>query len=261
MRDNSMLRRDVIREIVKRDCQKLKLNEEIVIKDAKSLYDAACEHFGTWNVALRYAGIDERYFRCDRHGYSRKRVVKVLRKLCITGYNLSAKHNRHRDYMLHRAAIHYFGSWHDALEAAGIDCRNIQMNAKPQRHDKREIIEKLRERHSEGLTVIWGEVCMENRTFALAAKQAFGSWGKALAAAGICSKGHRITYNKIWDAQKVIAKIQERHRQNKMLIRKVVYKDDPSLVRAAWRYFGHWHTAIEAAGIVSEDRKQTEKKE
>ena len=255
-----MLRRDVIREIVKRDNQYLQLNEETIIKDAKSLYDAACEHFGAWDIALRYAGVEERYFRCDRHGFSRERVVRVLRKLCTSGYNLAAKHNMHRDYKLYQAAIHYFGSWHDALEAAGINCRNIQLNAKPRRHDKQKILEKLRERHNAGLAITWPEVCLGNRTFALAAKQAFGSWRKALVAAGIWSKGRGVCKTKKWDAQKVIAHIQERHQQNKSLMRKDVLKEDASFVNAVRRYFKLWHTAIKAAGVVSEERNQTEKK-
>ena len=176
-------------------------------------------------------------------------------------YGLSPKRSKHRDARLYRAALKYFGSWNDALEAAGINWRNVRMDAKPQRHDKQKILEMIRERHISGLTLVWSEVCCENRTLAQAAKQLFGSWSRALVAAGIGSKGQRVGRGRKWNAQKVIAQIQKRHRQDKSLVRKVVYKDDPSLVHAAWRYFGQWHAAIEAAGIVSEDCNRTEKKE
>ena len=256
-----MLRRDVIRKIVERDCQKKELEEDMVIMDAKSLHEAACKHFGTWDTALRYAGLGARHLRGVQYSHSREQVVGKLRKLCISGYSLLAKHNMHRDYKLYRAAMHYFGCWKDALEAAGIDYRNIRLKIKPRRHDKQKIIEKLRERHNAGLSVMWRDVCLENRVLALAAKQAFGSWSKAMVAAGIWAAGRSVIYNKRWDAQKVITQIQERHRQNRTLIRKVVCKDDPSLVYAAKRYFRQWHAALKAAGIVSEDRSQMEKKE
>lgn len=255
-----MLRRDVIRKIVERDCQKKELEEDMVIMDAKSLHEAACKHFGTWDTALRYAGLGARHLRGVQYSHSREQVVGKLRKLCISGYSLLAKHNMHRDYKLYRAAMHYFGSWKDALEAAGVDCRNIKLHAKPRRHDKQEIIEKLRERQNAGLSIIWSEVCLENRTFAISAKQAFGSWGKVLAAAGIVAKGQQVIHKRKWDTQIVIARIQERHRQNETLVRSVVFREDPNLIHAARRYFGDWNAAMEAAGFASQECNQAKKK-
>ena len=144
------------------------------------------------------------------------------------------------------------------MEAAGINCRNVQTDAKPQKHDKQKIIDTLRQRHNVGLTIKWTEVCLENRTFALAAKHTFGSWGKALVAAGIHANKSDLCKANKWDAQKVIAAIQERHRQSKSLKRKDVLREDPSFVKAVRKYFRLWRTALEAAGVVSKGRQTKE---
>ncbi len=182
-----MLREDVIREIVKRDRQKEGLAEDDVLHDAKQLHEAACEHFGAWEIALRYAGVGTRRLR-GRRSYSRNRVTQAVRKLCITGYNLSAKRNMRRDSGLYRAAIHHFGTWRQALEAAGIDVRHAHLDSKPRQLDRKKILEALRQRHQTGLSMAWREACLENRALATAAKNAFRSWRRALVAAGIVSE-------------------------------------------------------------------------
>ena len=57
MENVRMLRQDEIREIVKRDDQERGFAEELVIKEDKGLFEAACEYFGAWTTALHYAGI------------------------------------------------------------------------------------------------------------------------------------------------------------------------------------------------------------
>jgi len=247
-----MLRRDVIRAIVERDRERTGLTEEVVLKEARVLYAAACKHFGTWETALRYAGVDFRYLkpRCD---YSRDRVLGAIRKLCISGYSLSARHNMRRDRQLYRAALRHFGSWRQALEAAGIDLRHAHINAKPRQHDKKQIIETLQQRHRDGLTLCWSEVCLKNRAVATAAKNTFGSWSKALAAAGIAPEPHRVAFGDRWDKEHIVARIQERQRQGMAVSYVAVNKDHPALVSAARRLFGNWSRALQAAGIASED--------
>ena len=178
---------DVIREIVKRDRQKDGLTEAIVLHDAKQLHEAACEHFGTWEIALRYAGVDTRCLR-GRLRYSRSRVTQAVRKLCITGYCLSAKRNMRRDSGLFRAAIHHFGTWRQALEAAGIDVRHARLGLKPRQLDRKRIMESLRRRHQAGFSLTWSEVCLEDRALATAAENAFVIWQKTLVAAGFVSE-------------------------------------------------------------------------
>ena len=58
-----MSREAIIRQIVHRDLEQLGLAEEIVQREESELYVAACDHFGTWETALTYAGVDVRHVR------------------------------------------------------------------------------------------------------------------------------------------------------------------------------------------------------
>ena len=58
--------------------------------------------------------------------------------------------------------------------------------------DRQEIIQTLRKRHEAGLTLKCTEVCLENRDLATAAINAFSSWGRALAAAGLGVRKDRV---------------------------------------------------------------------
>jgi hypothetical protein len=161
-----------------------------------------------------------------------------------------------RDNGLYRAALHHFGTWRQALEAAGIDVRHAHLNAKPRQLDRKRILDALQQRHQAGLSLSWSEVCLENRAIATAAKNAFGCWRSALVAAGIQPEVHQTAFGNRWDKQRVIAEIQSRQRQEKPLTYRAVDRDDAALLRAARRYFGQWRTALEAADVVSEDRTE-----
>ncbi len=58
-----MSRKKVIQEIVLRHNAKLPWTVDVVIADANELYQQACEHFGTWETALQYAGVNIRRIR------------------------------------------------------------------------------------------------------------------------------------------------------------------------------------------------------
>ena len=57
---------------------------------------------------------------------SPERIKFRLRRLCATGYDLGAMVNRSRDRALYDAAIRHFGTWREALTAAGINLANVK---------------------------------------------------------------------------------------------------------------------------------------
>jgi hypothetical protein len=58
-----MSRQEVIRQIVARELNRLSLAEDVVREELPALHESACEFFGTWETALRYAGICRRKSR------------------------------------------------------------------------------------------------------------------------------------------------------------------------------------------------------
>lgn len=92
-----------------------------------------------------------------------------------------AKANRSRDRALYDAAVRHFGSWRGALTAAGVNLTNVT-HRRPKHLDREGMILWLRNRQATGQSLVFSEVCLENRAHALAIRRTFGSWAKAIAA-------------------------------------------------------------------------------
>ena len=112
-----MSREDVIRRLVGREQRQLDLSEKAVSEEDPQLLELACEHFGTWETALQYAGI-ELFEKLARRQWDPEKVIKALwererRGLPMTGISTD-------DHALYCACFRYFGSLKNALEAAGI---------------------------------------------------------------------------------------------------------------------------------------------
>ena len=180
-----MSRQEVIRQIVARELKRLSLAEETVCEELPDLHEAACVLFGTWETALRYAGIRWRKRRRAPEG-SREGVSANIRDLCWKGYKPTMLRVK-RDYpQLYQAAGEYFESWEDALQAAGINLQNSGLRAgKPKCFEPQEILAELRQRHAAGHSLRWRVICLENRVLAIAASGTFGSWRKVLLATGL----------------------------------------------------------------------------
>jgi hypothetical protein len=242
-----MSREDVIRQIVERDIQDMSLSEEFVARETPELYTAACEFYGTWETALQYAGVNERRAVLPDLS-SPEHVLRKIRQLCLHGYDLSASRNRERDRQLFNAARRHFGSWRKALRCVGMNLEQARPSSKPRNLSRDKVVAILRQRHAEGKSLEWSVVCLENRVFAVAAKQLFRSWRRALEAAGMLPE--RVVSSgspRKWDRQTIIDAIQLRHRDGKSLQCTHVRREQGGLVSAARRYFSTWNEAVAAA--------------
>jgi len=176
-----MIREAIIRKIVERDLAGESLLEGNVRIADELLHAAAINAFGSWDTAMEYAGINARdVVRC--RDLTPERIKQQLRRLCTTGYDLGAKVNRSRDGALYSAAMRHFGSWREALTAAGINVANVT-HRKPKHLDREGMLLWLRNRKAAKQTLGYCAVCLENRDYAAAIKREFRSWAKALQAA------------------------------------------------------------------------------
>ncbi|MDA8744791.1 hypothetical protein N9N28_09180, partial [Rubripirellula amarantea] len=99
-------------------------------------------------------------------------------------YDLAAMVNRSRNRPLYDAALRHHGSWRAALTAAGINLANVSRR-RPENFDRETMILWLCERQAAGQSLVYSEVCLENRDKAMAIRRTFGSWKAALAMAEI----------------------------------------------------------------------------
>lgn len=127
--------------------------------------------------------------------------------------------------------------------------------------DKNSIIRAIRQLAAEGKSLAPKHIRIEDQRLFGAAAYHFGSWGKAVEAAGINyqavleqSKEQTIAARKprgYWDRAKVLAAIQARLEDGKPLSSLAVQLDDGPLVAAAVRYLGSWEQAVEEATGLS----------
>jgi hypothetical protein len=120
-------------------------------------------------------------------------VVEQIRALHKKGEDLTTGAAEARNGPLVSAGERYFGNWPKALEAAGLDAASIKAIGRQRRVERiskwsrGKIISELRRLHSQGEDLSWSN--MERKYQALCAaavkKAYFGSWSKALDAAGV----------------------------------------------------------------------------
>lgn len=205
-----------------------------------SLYQAVQRFFGSWRQALEAAGLDT-FAICRTLGGDLD-IPRRIRDLAREGHPLNHNAMLATDRRLLRAACLQYGSWPEALAAAGYDVNEIRKTPK---WTRQKIVEVILKRRSEGLPLNYSQVrwvlSME------AVKRLFGSWDRALHAAGIApdpTEAHRR-----WSRQAVIEAIGRRQAQGLPLNAKAVRLTDAPLANAYKRWFGAWSEALEAAGI------------
>jgi len=135
------------------------------------LYAGAVSFFGSWGKAVEAAGF--RYDRVMLRGLSREEVLRRLRALVRTGEPvLTIEHPQ-----LRQAAGNYFGSWKEALAAAGADPKNGR------KWTKATVAAAIRRDLEQGLPVNSLAVVRRNEGLYAAGRRRFGSWAAAVEAA------------------------------------------------------------------------------
>ncbi len=248
-------RESVIRAIVRREREGLPLNSRAVQQASSQLHSGAYRHFGSWRNALKAAGIKASDVE-RRRQWNKAKVIAHLRDLCARGRSLRQKSVHRRDSGLYRAACQHFGTWCNALIAAGINpdaiCRDPQW-------DHARIIEAILLRVVQGRAL--GSTTVRPHTLKSAAVREFGSWPAALVAAGLepadyVGRRLRGTVKKgkkrVWNKDRVRKAILQRHALGLPLRGDSVRRDDSPLFKAGQTCFGCWSKALADAGFDPE---------
>jgi hypothetical protein len=137
-----------------------------VLKNHKNLFSAALRQFGSWRKALVAAGIEiPKYANGGR--------ISILRSL---DYALQGHSKKDVPERLKLSAVYYFGSLRKALRAA----TRVRTES-----PKYRVTSTLSRMHRRKQTLVYAEACRDYLPLVRAAEKQFGSWGKALYAAGI----------------------------------------------------------------------------
>jgi len=186
-------RKTVLDEIRALHAQGEELNYDSTDQNHPHLMRAACWHCGTWRRAIEAAGIDygevSKYIR-----WTRELVILRIRELHARGEDLSWSRisTNEGEPALAAAAVRDnmgFGTWHDAVTAAGIDYERIARY----RHWTPERVVAEIQRLAALKAPLSSSLVQRNYTpLYMAAKRRFKQWDRALEAAGLDTEKVRV---------------------------------------------------------------------
>lgn len=175
--------------------------------------------------------------------WTRERIIREILRREAEGLPLtSSRVNAGVDHALYQAASRFFGSWRNAIVASGLPptCARSNSDWTPAR-----ILTVIRALARRRTRLCAHEVRQRYGQLIPAARRCFGSWSKAVYAAGV--DPHKVQRMSIWTREKVIEDILVRAIRNEPLQRQLVRPQ--ALADAGTRLFGSWKEAIAAAGI------------
>ena len=232
---------DVIRGILQRELSGRSLRTAAVKADNRPLFVAAIRYFRIWGNALRAAGVDVEAVS-GRRVWTADRVLQLIQKAGSEGLALNEGAVRDADQGLVLAARKLWGSWDEALQAAGYDPADIRLQRHP--WTKSQIIAAIQSQAADGAPLTQNSIRPESVRFA--AKRLFGSFDAAVRVAGL---GHLLTKHPRWSRKRIVKAIQARRQTGQPVNCLAVVNSDSRLYDAARRYLGGWPSALRAAGI------------
>ena len=218
-----------------------------------ALLNRAVKLFGSWTGALAATGLDP--FGGRRHPWrtaSKAEILKEIRRRKRAGESL-----RHSEVVaekggqpLVKRAKKFFGSWNEALRAVGIEPEAGR--SKWADADKKAILAKLRRLKVTGKTRSiptvtkqkWGRALYDRTT------ELFGTWNKALRAAGVKPLRENSPWPKASKAD-IISEIRRRKRVGASLQTTKIEREKwgGAFMKRTKKLFGSYSAAILEAGV------------
>jgi len=232
---------DALKGILRREHTGLPLNHTAVLRDDRRLHADILRLFGTWDAAMRAAGIDPARVRRHRRR-SRRAVINRICELDVAGQPLNVRAIQISEATLASAAERHFSSWCEALETAGID--SARWHKRVPDWTRQRVIHAIHKIHASDGQVNHGAV--GRSSLSRAGVLLFGSWDAALLEAGLDPDEIRIR-RKPWTPEEVVVEIQRKHEQGEPLNARDV--SPHSLRSRGTVFFGSWDAALTAAGL------------
>ncbi|MGH7213464.1 MAG: hypothetical protein ACREIT_01595 [Tepidisphaeraceae bacterium] len=181
--------------------------------------------------------------------WTRPSITQALRKLHKEGKDLSYNALARRMQSLVSAAAYHFGSYRSAVERAGIDYADVLRRP---RWSKQHIITLIKKARKDEEDLHWSAVTsrrdeLGKAAFASLQPRLFGSWDRALHAAGL-DAGDISRYRK-WDRNAIVSELKERAGDGEAMNSGAMQAEEPGLHAAAVRHFGAYDKALKAAGV------------
>lgn len=184
--------------------------------------------------------------------WNKEEIIRALRKLNRSGADLSYNALAKKQQSLVSAAAYHFGSYRKAVEAAGLDYAEVTRRP---RWNKAAIIALIKKGRRDGEDLHWSAVTargdeLSKAAFASLQPRLFGSWDRALHAAGL--DADEVNRYRKWTKETIVAELRQRHRDHEPLNSGAIQRDDPGLHAAAVRHFSGYDEALRGARLDPE---------
>jgi hypothetical protein len=188
--------------------------------------------------------------------WDKPRILQTLRKLHKSGAPLSYNLMAARHQALVSAAAYHFGSYRKAVEKAGIDYASV---VRRPCWDRTVIIGLLKTAKRNGEDLHWSAVTkrrdeLGRAAFAALQPRLFGSWDRALTAAGL--DADEIARYRRWTKDSIVYELRGRSREHEPLNSGALQSGDPGLHAACVRHFGSYDDALRAARLDPQKVRQ-----
>ena len=179
--------------------------------------------------------------------WTQETVLAEIKAWQVAGKPLYSHHMRQNFQELLAAGIRYYGSWRQAVEAAGIPYDEVR---KYRAWSKERIVQTVQKLHAEGADLSFRGMMLSKyapMVYAAIRPNHFASWKNALTAAGLAAE--EIYRYKSWEDENIIEEIQRLSENGADLSSKKMDETSNPLIATARRRFGNWGAAVERAGI------------
>lgn len=239
----------------------ININEDInasrVKKAYPSLYSMARNYYRSWRDAIKACGIDYDTVRKNSHevSWSREKVVEDIRALFENNQNLSSKYTCINQKRLWNAANHYFFSWRNTVESAGLDYDKLSKNILDWNPVK--IKSEILKLYQNDFPLFASYAKKNYVKLYGAARAHFSNWEKAIEYSGLDYSEINKRANEIdWNPSLIKEALLSLKEKNEDLSESVILRKYSKLRTGAKRIFGSWEKAIEYSGLdINKTRK------
>ena len=211
----------------------------------QELLAAGIRYYGTWRAAIEASGIPYDSVRKYRD-WSKERIIETIKRLERDGVDLSFRSmmlSKYAPMVYASIRPNHFGSWKDALTAAGLAPEDIY---RYRSWDDDSIISEIRRLKDEGADLSSKKMDETANPLIATARRRFGNWGAAIERAGIDYSAIR---RRRWTTELVLQEIRQLRETGADLRSGEVRHQHPALFAAACkaRFFGSWNRALQAS--------------
>jgi hypothetical protein len=177
--------------------------------------------------------------------WDRDEVLKSIAAIHAKGEKLNSGHTARAHPGLAYAGRQYFGSWESAIRAAGLDYDDIR---RKNFRTCESIAREIKDLKKAGKPLHYSAAETSYGGLVGAANAHFGSWRKAIEAAGIDYT--KVKRQKEWSRSEIAREIKRMKKEGVNLSTTIPVRAKYRILHAAAiRYFGSWAAAMKAAGL------------